>query len=164
MQNIWDKYPVVLKTKPGGPGYPTYGGSIVTVKFASPLQNIRLTAEENDVIKKSSNIMNEAYTRKNHPDSAYAPNGSLDSSGVRPTATSPRIHTGRSRNFCTVLLQCGICSYRDETGEIIVSNPKSEDKLTWIVAIIHYYYFYYYSYLRHDGDVGSGEPCSENSR
>ncbi len=89
MQDLWDKYPVVLKTKPGGPGYPTYGGSIVTVKFASPLQNIRLTAEENDVIQKSSTIMNEAYTRKNHPDSAYAPNGSLDSPGVKPTAPLP---------------------------------------------------------------------------
>ena len=83
------QYRLFLKQNREDSGYPTYGGSIVTVKFASPLQNIRLTAEENDVIKKSSNIMNEAYTRKNHPDSAYAPNGSLDSSGVRPTAPHP---------------------------------------------------------------------------
>jgi len=89
MKEIWDKYPVVFETKPGGPGYPTYGGSIVTVKFASPLQNIRLTAEENDAIKKSASIMNEAYTRKKQQESSYAPNGSLDSPGVRPTTPQP---------------------------------------------------------------------------
>jgi len=89
MKEIWDKYPVVFETKPGGPGYPTYGGSIVTVKFVSPLQNIRLTAEENDVIKKSASIMNEAYTRKKQQESSYSPYGSLDSQGVRPTAPQP---------------------------------------------------------------------------
>jgi hypothetical protein len=89
MEEIWNKYPVVFETKPGGPGYPTYGGTIVTVKFASPLQNIRLTAEENDAIKKSASIMNEAYTRKKQQESSYAPNGSLDSQGVRPTAPQP---------------------------------------------------------------------------
>ena len=89
MQDIWDKYPVVLEIKPGGNDYPTYGGSIVTMKFASPQQNIRLTAEENDVIKKSSSIMNEAYIRKKQNESPYAPNGSPDSPGVRPTAPQP---------------------------------------------------------------------------
>ncbi len=89
MKDIWDKYPVVFETKPGGIGYPTYGGSIVTVKFASPLQNIRLTDEENDVIKKSSSIMNEGYTRKKQNESPYAPNVSPDSQGVRPTAPQP---------------------------------------------------------------------------
>jgi hypothetical protein len=89
MQDIWDKYSVVFETKHGGTGYPTYGGSIVTVKFASPLQNIRLTDEENDVIRKSSSIMNEAYTRKKQNELPYAPNGSPDSPGVRPTAPQP---------------------------------------------------------------------------
>ncbi|MCK9591637.1 MAG: hypothetical protein M0Q91_06485 [Methanoregula sp.] len=89
MKDIWDEYPVVFETKPGVPGYPTYGGAIVTVKFASPLQNIRLTAEENDVIKKSSSITNEAYTRKKQNESPYAPNSSPDSPGVRPTAPQP---------------------------------------------------------------------------
>ncbi len=89
MQDIWDTYPVVLEIMPGGNDYPTYGGSVVTVKFASPLQNIRLTEEENDVIKKSSTIMNEAYTRKKQIESPNAPDGSPDSPGVRPTAPKP---------------------------------------------------------------------------
>ena len=91
MKDIWDKYPVVFETKPGGTGYPTYGGSIVTVKFASPLQNIRLTEEENEVIRKSASIMNEAYTREKQQGSLDAPNVSLDSQGVGPTATQPAI-------------------------------------------------------------------------
>jgi len=89
MKDIWDKYPVVFETKPGGPGYPTYGGSIVTVRFASPLQDIRLTDEENDVIKKSASLMNEAYSRKNLPESPGAPNGSTDSPGIQPTSPPP---------------------------------------------------------------------------
>jgi hypothetical protein len=88
MKEIWDKYPVVFDTKPGGPGYPTYGGSIVTVRFASPLQGIRLTDEENDVIKKSALLMNEAYTRKNLNESPGT-NDSPDSPGVRPASPQP---------------------------------------------------------------------------
>lgn len=89
MKEIWDRYPIVFETKPGGPGYPTYGGSIVTVKFASPLQNIRLTEEENEVIRKSASIMNEAYTREKQPVSRFAPNGSLDSQRIGPTTAQP---------------------------------------------------------------------------
>jgi hypothetical protein len=89
MKDTWDKYPVVFETKPGGPDYPTYGGSIVTVRFASPLQDIRLSDEENDAIKKSATLMNEAYTRKNQQESPGVPNGSPDSSGIRPTSPQP---------------------------------------------------------------------------
>ena len=89
MKDIWDKYPVVFDTRPGGPGYPTYAGSIVTVRFASPLQGIRLTDEENDVIKKSASLMNEAYTRKNQLESPGEPNGSPGSPGIRPTSPQP---------------------------------------------------------------------------
>ena len=89
MKDIWEKYPVVFETKPGGSGYPTYGGSIVTVRFASPLQDIRLTGEENEVIKKSASLMNEAYTRKNQKESLGAPNGSQDSPGAGQTVSQP---------------------------------------------------------------------------
>ncbi|MFA5221787.1 MAG: hypothetical protein WC391_05845 [Methanoregula sp.] len=85
MQDIWDKYPVVFETTPGGPGYPTYGGSIVTARFAPALQNIRLTGDENEVIRKSSAIMNEAYLQKQPPGSPYASTSSPDSPGISPT-------------------------------------------------------------------------------
>jgi hypothetical protein len=86
MEEIWDKYPVVFETKPGGPGYPTYGGSIVTVRFASLIQGIRLTEEENSVIKKSALIMNEAYTRKKQQGSPGPSHDLPDSDKVVPTA------------------------------------------------------------------------------
>ena len=89
MKDIWDKYPVVFETKPGGPGYPTYGGSIITVRFASPLKDIRLTDEENDVIKKSASLMNEAYTRKNQQESPGTPHGSLDAPEADQTVSQP---------------------------------------------------------------------------
>lgn len=89
MEEIWDKYPVVFETKPGGPGYPTYGGSIVTVRFASPVQGIRLTEEENSVIKKSALIMNEAYARKNQQVSPEPSHALADSDRVGPTAPQP---------------------------------------------------------------------------
>ena len=111
MKEIWDKYPVVFETKPGGPGYPTYGGSIVTVRFASPLQDIRLTDEENDVIKKSALLMNEAYTRKN-----------LNKSSGTPA----RIHSRRNRNLRTLLFHCGICNYQVETGWAALNTPLCE--------------------------------------
>ena len=91
MKDIWDKYPVVFDTKPGGPVYPTYGGSIVTVRFASPLRDIRLTDEENDGIKKSASLMNEAYTRKNQQESPGAPNGSPDAPGTGQTTSQPAL-------------------------------------------------------------------------
>jgi hypothetical protein len=59
------------------------------VRFASPLQDIRLTDEENDVIKKSASLMNEAYTRKNQQESPGTPNGSLDSPGAGQTVSQP---------------------------------------------------------------------------
>lgn len=66
MKEIWDKYPVIFEITPGGPDYPAYGGSIFTVKFASSFQNITLTEEENNVIRKSAYILNESDSRKKH--------------------------------------------------------------------------------------------------
>jgi hypothetical protein len=59
------------------------------VKFASPLQNIRLTAEENEVIKKSASLLNEAYTRKKQQESPGPTHDLPDSDKVGPTAPQP---------------------------------------------------------------------------
>ena len=118
MQDIWDTYPVVLEITQGGNDYPTYGGSIVTVKFASPLQNIRLTAEENDVIRKSSSIINEAYSRKKQIESPYLPNSSPDSPGVRPTAP-------QSASIPAVLTIIALCCYSSGYAVIRMKRERS---------------------------------------
>lgn len=65
LSRIWEKYPVVSVKTPGDPGYPTYGGSYVTMKFSPKLTGtIRLTPEENIAIEESAAIMNEAYARQ----------------------------------------------------------------------------------------------------
>lgn len=71
MQAIWDTYPVVFETVPGGQGYPAYGGSVTTMKFAPQLQDVHLTDEENAVIRKSESLMNEAYTKERSAGSAW---------------------------------------------------------------------------------------------
>lgn len=63
---IWDKYPVVSETKPGSAGYPTYGGSEITLRFASSVTETKLAGDENAAIRESAAIMNEAY-QKSHP-------------------------------------------------------------------------------------------------
>lgn len=63
---IWDKYPVVSETRPGGAGYPAYGGSETTLRFAPSVTSTRLTDEENAAIRESAAIMNEVYV-KSHP-------------------------------------------------------------------------------------------------
>jgi hypothetical protein len=89
MEEIWDKYPVVFETKPGGPGYPTYGGSLVTVRFASPVKGIRLTEKENSVIKKSASIMNEAFARINQQMSPEPSPVLADPDRIGPTVPHP---------------------------------------------------------------------------
>ena len=63
---IWDKYPVVSETRPGGTGYPAYGGSETTLRFAPSVTSTRLTDEENAAIRESAAIMKEAFERT-HP-------------------------------------------------------------------------------------------------
>ena len=58
---IWEKYPVVSDTKPGGTGYPTYGGSEITIRFVPSVTNTQLTDDENAVIRESTAIMKEVY-------------------------------------------------------------------------------------------------------
>ncbi len=63
---IWEKYPVVSETRPGGAGYPAYGGSETTLRFAPSVTSTRLTDEENAAIRESAAIMKEAFERT-HP-------------------------------------------------------------------------------------------------
>lgn len=63
---IWDKYPVVSETKPGVAGYPTYGGSVITIRFAPSVTSTRLTDDENAAIRESAAIMKKVYL-KSHP-------------------------------------------------------------------------------------------------
>jgi len=63
---IWTKYPVVSETRPGSTGYPTYGGSEITIRFAPSVTSMRLTDDENAAIRESAAIMNEVYV-KSHP-------------------------------------------------------------------------------------------------
>lgn len=63
---IWEKYPVVSETRPGGSGYPAYGGSETTLRFAPSVTSTRLTDEENAAIRESAAIMKEAFERT-HP-------------------------------------------------------------------------------------------------
>lgn len=66
LKAIWEKYPVVPETKPGGAGYPAYGGSETTLRFAPSVTSTRLTNDENAAIRESAAIMNEVYV-KSHP-------------------------------------------------------------------------------------------------
>ncbi len=63
---IWDKYPVVSETRPGSTGYPTYGGSEITIRFAPSVTSTQLTDDENSAIREGAAIMNEVYV-KSHP-------------------------------------------------------------------------------------------------
>ncbi|OPY37115.1 MAG: hypothetical protein A4E35_01579 [Methanoregula sp. PtaU1.Bin051] len=89
MNAIRDKYPVVSETSPGGPGYPTYGGSFITVKFAPSLGNVRLTQEENDAIAECSSILNEAYAKRMSSGSPDMGNISPDSRASTMTMARP---------------------------------------------------------------------------
>ena len=61
LKAIWEKYPVISETKPSGAGYPAYGGTETTLRFAPSLTSTRLTDGENAAIRESAAIMNEAY-------------------------------------------------------------------------------------------------------
>ena len=63
---VWNKYPVVSETRPGGAGYPAYGGTETTLRFAPSVTSTRLTDEENAAIRESAAIMKEAFERT-HP-------------------------------------------------------------------------------------------------
>ena len=63
LKAIWDKYTVVSATEPGSAGYPTYGGSEITIRFAPSVTSVKLTDYENTAIRESAAIMNEAFLK-----------------------------------------------------------------------------------------------------
>jgi len=58
LSSLWKKYPVIYETRKGDAGYPSYGGTITTIKFAPQMQNTRLTDEENKFLKQTESVMN----------------------------------------------------------------------------------------------------------
>ena len=64
LTNLWKKYPVIYDTKKGGSGYPTYGGTITTIRFAPAIKGPYLTDQENLVLNNTQTMMNEIYSQK----------------------------------------------------------------------------------------------------
>src|SRR5208337_3806479 len=64
LTKLWKKYPVIYETKKGGSGYPTYGGTITTIRFASDVKRANLSEQENQVLKNTQIMMNETYMQK----------------------------------------------------------------------------------------------------
>jgi len=83
LNRIWDKYPVVSETRPGGAGYPAYGGTETTLRFAPSVTSTRLTDEENAAIRESAAIMKEAFRRSGVADP--------DTAMTRPVPLSPAL-------------------------------------------------------------------------
>lgn len=65
LQDIWKKYPVVSQTQKGGSGYPTYGGTVTKVQFASTVRSTSLTEQENKTLETVQLVLREAYYKKN---------------------------------------------------------------------------------------------------
>jgi hypothetical protein len=61
---LWKKYPVISETRKGDAGYPSYGGTITTIKFAPQVRNIQLTDQENKFLEKTESLMNTASGQK----------------------------------------------------------------------------------------------------
>ena len=64
LATLWKKYPVIYDTKKGEAGYPSYGGTITTIRFAPGITGPRLTDQENLVLNSTQTMLNEAYTQK----------------------------------------------------------------------------------------------------
>jgi hypothetical protein len=60
LSDIWKKYPVISETKKGDAGYPSYGGTITTITFASQVLDARLTDEENEFLRQTESVINSA--------------------------------------------------------------------------------------------------------
>lgn len=57
---LWKKYPVISETRKGDAGYPSYGGTVTTIKFAPQVRNTRLTDQENKFLEKTELLINSA--------------------------------------------------------------------------------------------------------
>ncbi len=61
LNTIWKNYPVIYETRKGDPGYPSYGGTITTIKFAPQARNNVLTDKENKILDETQLLIKEAY-------------------------------------------------------------------------------------------------------
>ena len=61
---LWKKYPVVYETRKGDAEYPSYGGTITTIKFAPQVRNNVLTDKENKILDATQLLVKDAYDQK----------------------------------------------------------------------------------------------------
>lgn len=61
LNSIWDNYPVISETSKGDSGYPSYGGTITTLKLSPELKRVRLSDEENTLLERSQYLLKESY-------------------------------------------------------------------------------------------------------
>jgi hypothetical protein len=59
---IWQKYPLVTETRPGGRGSPTYGGNYIHISFDPKLgENVHLTTTENSILQQIEAARNNEW-------------------------------------------------------------------------------------------------------
>ncbi|MGB7787990.1 hypothetical protein [Methanoregula sp.] len=64
LKALWDKYPVISETSNGDLGYPSYGGTITTMKFSPLVKGARLSDEENKLLETIQSLMKKSYEQK----------------------------------------------------------------------------------------------------
>jgi len=64
LKAIWDKYPVISETVKGNSGYPSYGGTITTMKFSPSVKSARLSDDENKFLEKIQSLMKKSYDQR----------------------------------------------------------------------------------------------------
>jgi len=58
---LWKKYSVISETSKGDLGYPSYGGTITTMKFSPSVKSTRLSDEENELLEKIQSLLKKSY-------------------------------------------------------------------------------------------------------
>ena len=58
LNQLWTKYQIISKTKPGDAGYPTYGGSITYFQFSDNVKGLMLKDDENKKLESIQTIIN----------------------------------------------------------------------------------------------------------
>jgi len=61
---LWNKYPVISEISKGDAGYPTYGGTITTMKFSPSVKSDRLSDDENKFLENLQSLMRISYEVK----------------------------------------------------------------------------------------------------
>jgi hypothetical protein len=66
LNGLWEKYPVAFVSSPGSSGYPTYGGSIITIRFKNESNGAKLTDAENNILEQVQILINYDYQRSHN--------------------------------------------------------------------------------------------------